>query len=298
VSEAWLTPAGPTGGRILPFRRRAVRPRRRRRSFAAALAWPVAAALLLVSSPLAATAWALTSPRFALADVVVTGTPRVPAAWLRRELGPYLGRNLLRLPLAEVDAAVARHPWVAAAEVSKRLPRTLAVAVVERRPAALIAVGEAVWFAQADGRPIAPAAADEGAGLVLVTRAPEAGADGASPGAGVPVALAVAAELARVRPEWAQGLTRVEALSEDDVRLHTAALPFPLVVRAGRLEPGVGRLADLLPQLAARYPALAAVDLRFARRVVLRPAPAAAVTETASTVVDGTRTSTRGGAHG
>ena len=88
----------------------------------------------------------------------------------------------------------------------------------------------------------------------------------------VPLALRLEAELAASEPEWAAGLTWVEALSDDDARLHSAALPFPLVVTAGRVEPPVRRLAELLPELRRRYPRLAAVDLRFSRRIVVQPA--------------------------
>jgi hypothetical protein len=288
-----LPGSGGTGrGEVVPFRRRAVKPRRRSRSPLRALVRPLAGALAVVGAPLAVGLWALTSPRFALAEVVVQGTDRIPAAWVRDELAPFAGRNLLRLPLAEVDAALAGHPWIDGVEVSKRLPRTLAVAVAERRPAALVTVGGALWFADRDGRPIAPAAGGATEGLLLVSPpvgpagggAPTGGATGgaaggtaggagaaAVPPGGVELALGVAAQLGDVAPEWAAELTWVEVLSEEDARLHTAALPFPLVVRSGRLEPGVSRLAELLPGLARRYPRLEAVDLRFSRRIVLRP---------------------------
>jgi hypothetical protein len=90
----------------------------------------------------------------------------------------------------------------------------------------------------------------------------------------VPLALGLAAELAACRPEWAAGLTWVEALSDDDGRLHSAALPFPLVVTAGRIAPAARRLAELLPEIARRYGRPAAVDLRFSRRIVIQPAVA------------------------
>lgn len=286
-------PGGSGRGEVVPFRRRAVKPRRRSRGPLRRLVRPLAGALAVVGAPLAVGLWALTSPRFALAEVVVRGTDRVPAGWVRDELAPFAGRNLLRLPLAEVDAALALHPWIDGVEVSKRLPRTLAVAVAERRPAALVTVRGALWFADRDGRPIAPAAGGETEGLLLVSppvglagggagpatagkAGPAAGGTAGGAGAAVPpggveLALGVAAQLGDAAPGWAAELTWVEVLSEEDARLHTAALPFPLVVRSGRLEPGVSRLAELLPGLVRRYPRLEAVDLRFSRRIVLRP---------------------------
>ena len=215
----------------------------------------------------------------------MTGSDRVAAAWVRAQLAPLRGRNLLRLPLADVDQALAGHPWIAAVAIEKRLPDALAVAVAERRPAALILRAGALWWADAQGRPIAAVADDEPAGdLLLVTRAAEAGGRSGAPPArptlaslttapgDVPLALRVAAELEASEPEWAAGLTWVEALSDDDARLHSAALPFPVVVTAGRVEPPARRLAELLPELRRRYRRLAAVDLRFSRRIVVQPA--------------------------
>ena len=48
------------------------------------------------------------------------------------------------------------------------------------------------------------------------------------------------------------------------------------LVRGSRLTDNLARFEQLLPELQRRYPALSAVDLRFARRIVVQPAPAAA----------------------
>jgi len=85
-------------------------------------------------------------------------------------------------------------------------------------------------------------------------------------------ALKVAAELGRVQPTWAAKLARIEVLGEEDFRLHTDALPFPLLVTSGRVGPKVQRLVELLPDLSRRYPRIEAVDLRFSRRIVVQPA--------------------------
>ncbi|MFP5284167.1 MAG: hypothetical protein ACLGI9_00350, partial [Thermoanaerobaculia bacterium] len=60
-------------------------------------------------------------------------------------------------------------------------------------------------------------------------------------------------------------------LGEQDFRLHTGSLRFPLLVTRGQVGPKVKRLTELLPQLDRRYPAIRAVDLRFSRRIVVQP---------------------------
>lgn len=261
-------PGPPNGGRVLEFRRSAVKPRRSRRSLWAAAARGLLGALLVVGTPVVAAAWAMTSPRFALTELEITASERVPEAWLRARLAPLVGRNLLLLPLPEVDRALAGHPWIGSLSVAKALPSRLEVAVVQRQPAALVLHQGEPWFADAAGAAIAPAGAEPAEGLMLVVPPQGPGVEGG----GVPLALAVAAELEAAAPGWASELERIDVLSEEDARLHTAALPCPLLVRQGRIGSRAGHLRALLPEVASRYPELAALDLRFSRRIVVQPA--------------------------
>jgi cell division septal protein FtsQ len=311
-------------GRPLDFRRRGAPPRRRRRSPLLALAKPLGIAALAVALPLALGAWLLTSRQFQLhgIDVAPARAPgqaaaRVPSPWVRQALAPLLGRNLLRLRLAEVRLRLAANPWIAAAEVAKELPDRLQVTVAERRPAVLLrgafagraggaggagAESDALVYADAAGRPIAAvgspaaAAAARRRGLLVVglPRYAAAGATGklpalrpellAPPGsdvmpaaaaAGIAGALQLAAQLRRLRPAWTTALTQIDVVDEDDYQLRVEGLPCPLLVRGSRLADNLVRFEQLLPELRRRYPALAAVDLRFSRRIVVQLAPAA-----------------------
>jgi cell division protein FtsQ len=261
-----------------PLRRSAAAPRRKRRS--RALVWlrysgrPVAA----VALPAALAAWVLTSPRFALAEVRVESTPRVAAPWVRDSLAPLAGENLPALDLAAVERRLAAHPWVAGVELHKALPGRLLVLVRERRPAAVVVRGAGRFWADETGRLIAPLAPGEAPPLPLVRE--EAAWLGDPPGEapGVPGALLVLAELAAAQPSWAERLIEIGVLSPEDYRIATDALPFPLLVQAGEVGAKARSLVRVLPEILARYEELAAVDLRFARRIVLRPAAAAAET--------------------
>jgi cell division septal protein FtsQ len=271
VAMPVATPASLGAG---DFRRAGAPPRRKRRNPFLALLRPLAVSLLLVALPAGLVTWVVTSARFGLRDVAVAaGTPRVPAASLRQAVAPFERENLVLLPLRSVEAAVRRNPWVATVEIEKELPDRLVVEVTERRPVALLTRGAGLVYADQDGRPIAPVSPGEleqarRAGLVVVTFAhPQL-----SPSDGVEDALAVAAELGRVQPDWAAALSRIEVLGEQDFRLHTNALRFPLLVTRGQVGPKVERLKELLPELERRYPAIQVVDLRFSRRIVVQPA--------------------------
>jgi cell division protein FtsQ len=268
-----------SGARVLDFRRRGVPPRRRRRHPLLLLLRPLAVAVLVVLLPAGLAAWVLTSRRFALSDVVVEGsTQRVRPEWVRQALAPYRGKNLVRLPLSEAAEALQKNPWIQSVELQKELPGRLRVELTERRPVALLRSGGAqedgdgrgdgeLVYADPDGRPIArvdsvPEAHKAGLLEVYFSR-PVAG--------GIEGALEVAGELGRVRPDWAAALTRIDVLGEEDFRLHTDALPFPLVVARGEVGPKARRLEELLPELERRYPVIESVDLRFSRRIVVQP---------------------------
>jgi cell division septal protein FtsQ len=288
------------------FRRRGAPPRRRRRNLLLALAKPLGVAVLTVALPVGLGTWVLTSRRFQLRDIAVrrraaapAATQRVQAAWVLRALAPLQGRNLLRLPLSEVRQRLAGNRWMAAADVAKELPDRLLVTVAERRPVVLLRNGEALLFADAAGLPIAPvaspaeAAAARRQGLLVVSlprqpaAAPRAPLEPPGPpGADDPLpavrqgeiagALRLAEQLRRLRPAWGPALSQIDVVDEDDYQLHVEGLPCPLLVRGGRLAGNLIRFDQLLPELTRRYPALAVVDLRFSRRIVVQPAPAAA----------------------
>lgn len=228
---------------------------------------PLAAAAAIVGLPAAVVVWLLSSPSFALAETRFGGAGqarKVPHAWVENTLRGYAGRNIWQLPLSEVEASLLRHPWVEAVGLRKAPPRTLVVSIVERSEAALYRRGGIFDFVDQKGR--------------LIDRYDPRGGEvdlpilsGGDPQLVLPAAMSFLAELEKVQPVWSAGLSEVEILGEQDFRLFTAELPFPLLVRAGTLEDKTRRLQALLPQIEDRYTEVKAVDLRFARRIIVQP---------------------------
>lgn len=268
-------PAGSTSG--TDFRRAGAPPRRKRRNPLLALLRPLAFSLGLVAVPAAVVTWVATSPRFDLHHVDVdAATARISAGDLQGAVARFEGENLVLLPLRNIERAIRANPWVATVAIEKELPDRVHIEVTERRPVALMERGDRLVYADEDGRPIAPVTpvipegrpdAARRTGLVVVSFAhPRLSASD-----GVAGALEVAGELGRVQPDWAAALSRIEVLGEQDFRLHTDALRFPLLVTRGQVGPKVEKLKDLLPELDRRYPVIRSVDLRFSRRIVVQP---------------------------
>jgi len=94
----------------------------------------------------------MTSARFAIAEIAVSGNGQRPAEFIRAETGLQIGSNVF---VADLDAAQARllaDPWIADAVLARRLPGTIVVRVTERRAAAIVAMGD-TFLTNAEGEP-------------------------------------------------------------------------------------------------------------------------------------------------
>jgi cell division protein FtsQ len=89
---------------------------------------------------------------FDLRGVSVGGTDRLSAQQIWRVSGLQLGSNLLRLPLSVARSRLRSLPWIADAQLSRRLPHTLRIDVIERVPlAATPSSAGTGWVVIADG---------------------------------------------------------------------------------------------------------------------------------------------------
>jgi cell division septal protein FtsQ len=248
-----------------PFRRRRFVAPHRRRSLLLMLARPFLTALLLVGLPVAGGAWVITSPRFLLSNIVISGTSRVQPAEVGEALQPLQGKHLLLISLTDVEGRLSENLWIEGANLRKKMPDSLVVEVKERQPVMLLRSEEGLFYVDRAGTVIDLYDPAREADLLLLSVAPGARLE-------VEPALAVAAELELVAPDWASGLSEVEVLGGDDFRLFTASLPFPVLVSLGGVGRQVRKFRQVMPEITRRYDRVSAVDLRFSRQIVIQPA--------------------------
>jgi cell division protein FtsQ len=127
----------------------------------------------LVAGASVAVAWAarrhiMTSPRFAVAEVQVVGADHRPSEAIAAESGIAVGTNVFALDLDGARAAILADPWIAEVSLARRLPGTILVQVVERKAAALLAMGD-TFLATSDGEPFKKLEAGDPVELPLVT---------------------------------------------------------------------------------------------------------------------------------
>ncbi len=101
-------------------------------------------------------------------EVRVVGAARATEAEVRALSPVKPGHDLLAADVDAVERAVARHPWVARAEVRRRLPAALEVTVIERQPRLLVDLG-GTYLVDRDAQVFKRAGAGDGLDLPVVT---------------------------------------------------------------------------------------------------------------------------------
>lgn len=114
--------------------------------------------VLLVISTASVLAWgahryALTTPRFAIDEIVVEGTRRLTREQVLSLSGVQSGDNIFQVDLEEVEVALLENPWVLSARVLRRLPGSLRIELTERVPQALLVLGGHTFLVSEDAEP-------------------------------------------------------------------------------------------------------------------------------------------------
>jgi cell division protein FtsQ len=240
----------------------------RRARWVAARVVPIGTGLAALTVVAVGALWLLTSPRFAVTEVAVTGASRLTPEEIVDASGIGSGTNLFRLDRAAVIARLEALPLVRRADMVRRFPNRVTLAVEERRPFTLAHAGHLHWIDE------------QGVNLGLETRAvvPKApvisGLGPADLGAGPPSPrLAIGISLLRVllRSETAllQQISEIDVSRADGPVLYTVD---GVEVRLGAedWEARLGRLQGVLAQVRAAGEPVSAIDLRFRDQVVLK----------------------------
>lgn len=99
-----------------------------------------------------------TSPFFDLRRIEISGLSRVGEQEILETSGLSLGQNSLSINIFDVWEKLSALPWVKDVTVRRVLPRSMQISVVERKPAFWLPLDGRLYYAEADGRAIAPVA--------------------------------------------------------------------------------------------------------------------------------------------
>ncbi|WP_437969599.1 FtsQ-type POTRA domain-containing protein [Sorangium sp. So ce260] len=162
-------PRPPSKGGSSPREARPARPMSRH--FRALQLLAGAAVVLIASTAVAwgARRYIVSSPRFAVRTVLVDGVQRRTAEQVASSGGIEVGKNIFTLDLELASASISTDPWIERATVTRKLPSTIHVSVVEREAQALVAIGGDLYLATRDGELFKELAEDDPVDLPVVT---------------------------------------------------------------------------------------------------------------------------------
>lgn len=140
---------------------------------AAALLRLVAGAAVVLSASIlvawGARRYVLSTPRFAVRTVLIDGESHRSASRIAELGGITVGSNIFALSLATAEAGIAADPWIERATVSRKLPSTVHVTVVEREAHGLASIGSELYLVTREGEPFKRLDGEDPADLPLVT---------------------------------------------------------------------------------------------------------------------------------
>ncbi len=176
------------------------------------------------------------------------------------------GETLLRVNGDAVVSRITESPWIADADLSRRIPSTLRIEVKERVPAAVVDTGTTFWFVESGGRVLAESIASSATVVPVIRDVPDFVAE-----PGNTSESAVLRNALRVLDGLSDGLrTSVRTVSAprvEETALLTATGVEIMVGEAVNMEKKSLLIADIL---AAQGDRVVFIDVRSIERPISR----------------------------
>ena len=192
-------------------------------------------------------------------NVIVEGRSKTPEPMLRAALGIRPGEPILSYSLSEARQRLESIKWVETATVERRLPATIVVRLVERRPFAVWQSEGKFLLVDRDGDIVADSDVAAFSGqLPLVV------------GPGAPAAAAALMDVLATQPDLQKRVVAAVRVGERrwNLRMNNGA---DVMLPEGAEIQALARLAELQASHALLDRPLAVVDLRLPDRLVVRP---------------------------
>jgi cell division protein FtsQ len=117
----------------------------------------------------AARTYVKTSPRFAVSEIVTTGSKRRGPDELASIAGITTGQNVFMTDLEAARARLLADPWISEATLARQLPGTIYVRVAERDAAGVLGTGDGTYLVTREGTIIKRVESGDPTDLPVVT---------------------------------------------------------------------------------------------------------------------------------
>jgi cell division protein FtsQ len=253
--------------------------------------WRVLRVALPVLVGAAATYWALdfvvSASTLQVRTIAVRGNVRLSVGEVQTLVDELRGSSILTADLTRFRERLLASPWVADAALRRVLPSTIEVFVYERRPIGICRLGRELYLIDRLGWIIdefGPEYAEFDLPIIDGVVRPPSGAEPAIDAQRAALAARVIDELAG-HPALAARLSQIDVSDAHNAVVLLDADPALLHVGTERFAERLQSYVELAAALRERVPAIDYVDLRFERRMYVKPVGAAG----AHAVPSGTR---------
>lgn len=205
--------------------------------------------------------------------VIVTGNRRISSGEVQALLDRLHGANILEVDLEASRQELLKSGWVQTATLRRRLPATIEVAITEREPVGLFRVGTQLYLVDPAGTVIdeyRPQFADLRLPVIdgLETRDPRGSAvDRARTQLAARLMGALTA-----RPDLEDLVSQIDVTDAADAVVLLNGDPTLLHLGDQRFVERLDRYLELAQALRSAVPEIDYVDLRYDKRVYVRPA--------------------------
>jgi cell division protein FtsQ len=158
-------PAPPTGRRLSPQQVERERRRAEKRRAIRVRAGAAVAAIVVLWAGWTGIA---NSRIFEVKDIEVTGVSRLTDDEVIAQAEVPVDATLLALGAPGIEDRLLEHPWIASVSLSRRVPSTLRIEVVERLPAAIVDTGQTFWFVDRHARVLSESVPDSATVLPVI----------------------------------------------------------------------------------------------------------------------------------
>lgn len=221
--------------------------------------------LLVVAAVIVAAGWmwrhTQSDARFALKTIEVTGAQHTPRAAVDGITRAYVGANLFKLDIANVQNDLRKLGWISRIEAEKKLPDTLRVRIVERTPVALLQAGDKLQYVDENGVAFAELSPLVGDGdLPIISGATNE----------LPRCVALLRALRMRDPDLYARVSEVRPVAPDAFALYDRQLGTLVYATNAELSSKWRELYAIAQSEKLDRGAIQYADLRFANRIVIK----------------------------
>ena len=110
---------------------------------------------------------------FRISAVEVTGTTQLDESAVREAAAIPDDATIFTVAESDVRNRLITDPWIADVELSRKVPSTLVIEIVERTPAVIVDTGAEFWWVDAEGMVLGTASLETTAATVMVRGVPD-----------------------------------------------------------------------------------------------------------------------------